>query len=73
LVLCGIDLGIPAAWIVARLSFNLVSGLLFELKSADPLTLLVAVFLLIMTAGIARYLPARRASRIDPLKALRFE
>jgi ABC-type antimicrobial peptide transport system permease subunit len=48
-----------------------MSGLLFEVGSVDPVTLTGVVILLFAIAWGASYLPARRASRIDPLVALR--
>jgi putative ABC transport system permease protein len=49
------------------------STLLFEVKPGDPLTLTVVAALLIVTAAVACLLPARRATRIDPLVVLRTE
>lgn len=69
LVLAGIAIGVPAALAGARL----VSSQLYGLTAADPLTLAGAVTLLIAVAALAGYLPARRASRVDPMVALRYE
>jgi ABC-type antimicrobial peptide transport system permease subunit len=57
------------AWFCARL----MSSLLFEVPAHDPLPLAAAALLLFVVAFLAAYLPARRATRIDPLIALRYE
>jgi ABC-type antimicrobial peptide transport system permease subunit len=47
--------------------------MLFGLKGTDPLSLTVAVLLLLIVATAAGYLPARRASKVDPMEALHYE
>jgi ABC-type antimicrobial peptide transport system permease subunit len=69
LALLGVAVGIPAALAAGRLA----SGLLFQLKPADPPTMAAAAILLLSAAAVAAYLPARRASRVDPMVALRNE
>jgi predicted permease len=69
LVAIGMFIGVPSAWAAA----HLISSQLFGLNPSDPLTLLTAVMLLTSVAVLAGYLPARRASRLDPLAALRYE
>ncbi len=69
LVVVGLALGIP----VALLGGLFVSSQLFGLKPIDPLTLIAAAAVLTVVALLAGYIPARRASRVDPLKALRYE
>ena len=69
LVLAGLALGMPAAWAGARA----IRGLLFGVEPADPATLTAVLVGLAAIAALAGYLPARRASRIDPLQALRSE
>ena len=69
LVLAGLILGVPAALLGARL----ISTQLFGLSPTDPLTLAGAAILLSVVAMLAGYLPARRASRVNPLSALRYE
>jgi predicted permease len=73
LIFSGLALGIPLAWVAARLGSSLVSGLLFGLKPTDPLAIALATLLLLAVAGLAGYLPARRASKVDPMVALRYE
>ncbi len=69
LVLIGIVLGLPAAWAASRW----VESMLFGLTPTDPAAIVGAIVLLTTAAPLAAYLPARRASRVDPLVALRHE
>jgi predicted permease len=69
LVLAGLVIGVPAALVGAKL----ISAQLFGLKPTDPLTLIGASVVLTIVALLAGYLPARRASRVNPLNALRYE
>jgi predicted permease len=69
LTLLGIALGIAGALAATRI----VSTFLFGLSARDPLTLAGVSLALVMTALAAGYLPARRAARIDPLRAIRSE
>ena len=69
LVGIGLALGIPAA--VA--STRLVESLLFGLGPRDPTVLAAAAYVMLAVGLAAAYVPARRASRIDPLVALRAE
>ena len=65
----GITVGVVASWLVARS----LSGLLFGVTASDPVTFAAMLLVLVSVALIAGYLPARRASRIDPLVALRVD
>jgi predicted permease len=65
----GLALGATASWTLARG----LEGLLFEVTASDPGTFLGMLLVLTMVALIAGYLPARRASGIDPMSALRSE
>jgi predicted permease len=69
LVAIGIAIGIPAA----LLSSRLVASMLFGLSATDAGSLLAAVAVMLAIAALAGYLPARRASRVDPMVALRYE
>jgi len=69
LIIVGLVIGIPLALGAA----SLVSKQLFGMKPTDPVALLAAAGLLIVVAVMAGFLPARRASRVDPLVALRDE
>jgi len=68
-VAIGIAIGVPVALALTRL----VSSKLYGLKATDPLTIAAASLVLAAVAMFAGYLPARRASRVDPLVALRYE
>jgi predicted permease len=63
----GMLLGVVSSWALARA----LSGLLFGVTSTDPATFAAMLLLLTSVAALAGYLPARRASRIDPMAALR--
>jgi predicted permease len=65
----GLLIGVAASWAIARS----LSGLLFGVTATDPVTFLGMLLVLMIVATLAGYLPARRASRIDPLVALRAE
>src|SRR5580698_1483822 len=69
LISIGIFIGVP----VTLAGNRLVSNMLFGLSPTDPLTLVGATVLLLIVAAIAGYLPARKASRVDPMVALRYE
>jgi len=63
----GMVVGVVASWLLART----LSGLLFGVTSSDPVTFAGMLVILTAVAALAGYLPARRASRIDPMEALR--
>ena len=69
LALAGLAWGIPAAVFGTRV----LQSLLYGLAPADPVTLAGAAAVLLALSVLAAWLPARRASRVDPIVALRIE
>jgi putative ABC transport system permease protein len=69
LVLVGLCIGVAAALVVTRW----MSSVLFDVKPSDPLTFAAVAVLLTAVAFLASYIPARRAMRVDPMVALRYE
>jgi predicted permease len=63
--------GVVIGLLVSFAATKTISTLLFGLKPNDPLTIAVATLLLLAVAALSAYLPARRASRVDPMAALR--
>jgi len=69
LALVGVGIGLAASLAVTRLLKNM----LFNLSATDPTTFVTISLLLIVVALLASYLPARRATRVDPMQSLRAE
>src|SRR6266478_1207591 len=69
LTLLGVGIGLAGSFVVARL----LASLLFGVGTYDPITLLGVALLLTAVALAASYIPARRAMRVDPIVALRYE
>lgn len=68
-VVAGVLAGIAGAFVLRET----IAGILFQLAPHDPATLLIAALVMIAVGTLAGYLPARRASRVDPTTALRYE
>ena len=69
LAFAGITLGLVSAWTLTRV----LTSLLFEVKPTDPLTFASVAFAFCLVVVAACYIPARRATRVDPMVALRYE
>jgi putative ABC transport system permease protein len=65
----GVAIGLGTALALSRV----MAGYVYGITSTDPVTLAGASLLLLLVALLASYLPARRATRVDPMTALRYE
>jgi len=69
LVVLGVAFGLPLVLIASRI----LKGMLFGLAPNDSATIVSAILVLVAVAAVAGFLPALRASRIEPTVALRYE
>ena len=72
LTLIGVVLGLAGAYVLTRYLESL-NSMLFGVQPRDPLTFGVTALLLTIVALIACFIPARRATKVDPMVALRYE
>ncbi|MGH9371286.1 MAG: FtsX-like permease family protein [Vicinamibacterales bacterium] len=69
----GLVIGVPATIATALAARAVLSGVLFELSPMDPVILSGSTVAILLMASLAAYVPARRASRVDPVAALKYE
>jgi len=69
LLLAGTAIGLVAAWFLGRV----VKIMLFGIEPADPVSTVSAILVLGAAALFAAWIPARRAARVDPMRALRWD
>lgn len=65
----GLAAGVPVALALARV----IRGALYGIQPYDPATMVTGAVILLVIAGLAAFIPARRAARVDPMAALRCE
>ena len=65
----GVAIGLLVSWDV----IHLIRGFLYGISPNDPLTMIGAAVIMVAVAALAAWIPARRAARIDPMEALRYE
>jgi ABC-type antimicrobial peptide transport system permease subunit len=68
-LIAGLAVGIPLTYFIARS----LKSMLYQMSPLDPLSFALAVLVMILVAGCAAFIPARRAASIEPMQALRSE
>jgi ABC-type antimicrobial peptide transport system permease subunit len=69
LLVAGTAIGLIAAWVLGRV----VKAMLFGIEPSDPVSTVFAILVLAVAALFAAWIPARRAGRVDPMRALRWD
>ena len=69
LAMIGVAFGMPLALIVTQL----IRSVFYGIKPYDPMTVVGSIFLLLSIAALAAWIPARRAAKVDPMEALRYD
>ncbi len=69
LTLTGVIFGLAGAWLLTRF----LTGFLYGVRPTDPVTFVLVSLVLIAASTLASYVPARRATKVDPMTALRYE
>ena len=69
MIVIGVAIGLPVSFVAAQF----IASMLFGVGTSDPMAISIAVLIMFVTALTAAYIPARRATRVDPMVALRYE
>ena len=69
LTILGVIFGVAAAWALTRF----LTSFLYGVRPADPVTFALVSFAVIVVSILSSYIPARRATKVDPIVALRYE
>jgi putative ABC transport system permease protein len=73
LTVFGLVIGVIGAYLLTQLLARVLPGVLFGVEPSDPITFIALSLVLALVTLLASYIPARRATRVDPMVALRYE